>query len=82
MAQHFLLSRPAKSLSLAQVFRLSDAEAETMFAKAADGRRAGLLQVRRLERLWLPAPERCPAFPLPRLQGRFLDYLGDAVRFP
>jgi hypothetical protein len=33
MPQHFLLSRPAKSLSLAQVFRMSDAEAETMFAK-------------------------------------------------
>jgi transposase-like protein len=33
MSQHFLLSRPAKSLSLAQVFRLSDAEAETMLAK-------------------------------------------------
>jgi transposase-like protein len=33
MAQHFLLSRPAKTLSLAQVFRLSDAEAETMFRK-------------------------------------------------
>ena len=33
MSQHFLLSRPAKTLSLAQVFRMSDAEAETMFAK-------------------------------------------------
>ena len=33
MAQHFLLSHPANSLSLAQVFRMSDAEAETMFAK-------------------------------------------------
>ncbi len=33
MAQHFLLSRPAKSLSLAQVSGMSDAEAETMFAK-------------------------------------------------
>ena len=33
MAQHFLLSRPAKSLSLAQVFRMSDAEAEAIFAK-------------------------------------------------
>ncbi|MEH2472999.1 transposase-like protein [Nitrobacteraceae bacterium AZCC 2161] len=31
MAQHFLLSKAAKSLSLAQVFRLSDLEAETMF---------------------------------------------------
>jgi transposase-like protein len=31
LAQHFLLSSKAKTLSLAQVFRLSDAEAETMF---------------------------------------------------
>jgi transposase-like protein len=31
MAQHFLLSRAAKSLSLAEVFRMSDAEAETAF---------------------------------------------------
>jgi transposase-like protein len=31
--QHFLLSRPAKTLSLAQVFRMSDAEAEAMFCK-------------------------------------------------
>ena len=29
--QHFLLSRKAKSLSLAQVFRLTDAEAENLF---------------------------------------------------
>ena len=29
--QHFLLSRKAKTLSLAQVFRLTDAEAETLF---------------------------------------------------
>src|SRR6202789_1414897 len=33
MSQDFLLSRPAKSLSLAQVFRMSDAEAEAIFAK-------------------------------------------------
>jgi transposase-like protein len=31
MAQHFLLSRSAKSLSLADVFRMTDAEAETRF---------------------------------------------------
>jgi len=31
MAQHFLLSRTAKTLSLAQVFRMTDAEAETAF---------------------------------------------------
>ncbi len=33
MSQHFLLSHSAKSLSLAQVFRLTDLEAETMFRK-------------------------------------------------
>ena len=33
MPQHFLLSRPAKTLSLAKVFRMTDAEAETAFAK-------------------------------------------------
>src|ERR1700733_4901778 len=33
MSQHFLLSPAAKTLSLAQVFRMSDAEAETMFCK-------------------------------------------------
>jgi hypothetical protein len=33
VAQHFLLSKAAKTLSLAQVIRLSDAEAETMFRK-------------------------------------------------
>ena len=31
--QHFLLSPAAKTLSLAQVFRMSDEEAETMFRK-------------------------------------------------
>ena len=33
MAQHFLLSSAAKTLSLAQVFRMTDAEAETAFRK-------------------------------------------------
>ena len=33
MSQHFLLSRPAKTLSLASVFRMSDAEAEAMFCR-------------------------------------------------
>ena len=31
MSQHFLLSKAAKTLSLAQVFRMTDAEAETTF---------------------------------------------------
>jgi len=33
VSQHFLLSRTAKTLSLATVFRMSDAEAETVFRK-------------------------------------------------
>jgi transposase-like protein len=33
MSQHFLLSRQAKTLSLATVFRMSDEQAETVFAK-------------------------------------------------
>jgi len=33
MAQHFLLSKSAKTLTLASVFRMSDAEAEKLFAK-------------------------------------------------
>jgi hypothetical protein len=31
MAQHFLLSKAAKTPSLAQVFRMTDKEAETTF---------------------------------------------------
>jgi len=33
MSQHFLLSKDAKTLSLAQVFRMTDLEAETAFRK-------------------------------------------------
>jgi transposase-like protein len=33
MAQHFLLSKKAKTLTLAQVFRMTDLEAETAFRK-------------------------------------------------
>ena len=33
MAQHFLLSKEAKTLTLASVFRMTDAEAEAMFCK-------------------------------------------------
>ncbi len=33
MAQHFLLSRAAKTLSLGKVFRMSDAEAEVLFKR-------------------------------------------------
>ena len=33
MAQHFLLSKAAKTLTLGQVFRMTDAEAEMAFRK-------------------------------------------------
>lgn len=33
MSQHFLLSRAAKTLSLAAIFRMSDADAEAMFCR-------------------------------------------------
>jgi hypothetical protein len=33
MAQHFLLSRAAKTLSLAQVFQMKDAEAKMAFRR-------------------------------------------------
>ena len=33
MAQHFLLSKAAKTLSLAQVFQLKDADAEMVFRR-------------------------------------------------
>jgi hypothetical protein len=42
VSQHFLLSPAAKTLSLAQVFRMSDAEAEAIFCRvrwfATDGK--------------------------------------------
>ena len=44
MAQHFLLSKAAKTLSLATVFRMTDAEAETSFRAV---RRGGVPALRR-----------------------------------
>jgi transposase-like protein len=41
MSQHFLLSRRAKTLTLAAVFRMSDSEAEAAFAKARWDRTGG-----------------------------------------
>ena len=83
MSQHFLQSAAAKTLSLAQVFRMSDADAETMFRKrplAGNGRRAGLPALRRLERLRMPPPEWLAPLPLPRLREGFHASRRDAVR--
>jgi len=49
MAQHFLLSAAARSLSPAKVMRMSDRGAENVFlrpALARDGRQAGLPELR------------------------------------
>ena len=35
MSQHFLLSKAAKTLTLGQVFRMTDEEAETAFRRSA-----------------------------------------------
>ena len=63
MAQHFLLSKAAKTLSLAQCLRLSDEEAEAVSqgALGRDRRRASLPALRRLERLRVPPPKRLAA---------------------
>jgi hypothetical protein len=50
MSQHFLLSRAAKTRTLGQVFRMTDAEAETTFRNVRwpdTQRRAGLPALRR-----------------------------------
>ena len=82
MAQHFLLSRPAKTLTLAQVFRMTERGSRGGFRQGPLARRRTArrsARMRRLERLRLPAPERRAALPLPRVQGRFLDYQRNAV---
>ena len=85
MSQHFLLSPEAKTLSLASVFRMSDAEAETTFRKRAlvrNRRRAGLPALRRLERLRMPPAERRAALPLQGVQEGFHHHVRHAVRLP
>ena len=82
MAQHFLLSSAARTLSLAKINRMSDAEAEKLFASirwARDQGRAGLPALRLLEALSGSPSGRDAPFPL---KGLILAHLGDAVRFP
>ena len=59
MAQHFLLSKTAKTLTLAQVFRMTDAEAETLrneFIQATtmESRKAAVEKLHK--RLWEVVP--------------------------
>ena len=85
MAQHFLLSAAAKTLSLASVFTMKDADAEMTFRRIRwheTARRAGLLPLRRDRCLRLPPLERRPPLPLPGLRQGFQHYQRDAVRLP
>ena len=60
MSQHFLLSPAAKTLTLAHVMRMSNEEAETMFARIrwheTDGG-SGLPALRRSSGLQRPPPQ-------------------------
>jgi hypothetical protein len=73
--QHFL--RPAKTLSLAQVFRMSDAEAEAMFCKVrwpeTDGKPV-CPHCGGLDAYECRPSERLDPVPLKSLPGRFHSY--------
>src|SRR5450432_3283435 len=82
MAQHFLLSSNARTLSLASVMRMSDLEAEQMFAH--DWRQADLPALLRLGDLRRSPQGRFAALPL-KAKGmrRFVfAHVEDVVRFP
>ena len=85
MAQHFLLSAAARTLSLASVARMSDEEAERVFIRLrwARQRRQRLLPALRLhDGLHGPPPERCSALALQSLPQGFLGHERHAVRLP
>src|SRR4051812_48988127 len=83
MAQHFLLSPAAKTLSLAQVFRLSDAEAEAMFRNirwANTNGEAVCVHFWWHRCLRLPPPERRGPLPLSCPPQRFQHYVRHTIR--
>ena len=73
MSQHFLLSSKARTLSLASVWRMSDQEAETMFASIrwAETKASRFARIVVRSALPGPAPERFAPLPLQGLQGSF-----------
>ncbi len=85
MSQHFLLSRPAKTLTLAQVFRMTEAQAEAAFAKVrwpeTDGApvcpNCGGLNAYDCRR-----PNGAPRFRCRACKADFSHHLGNAVRLP
>ena len=74
MAQHFLLSTAAKTLSLARVFTMKDEQAEAAFRRIRwheTERRAGMSALRRDRCLRLPPLEGRAPLPLPGLREGF-----------
>ena len=85
MAQHFLLSKAAKTLSLAQVFRMTDAEAETAFRNIRWADTNGIPvcpSCGSVEAYEARRPNGALAPPLPGLQKGFYHYQRNAVRQP
>jgi hypothetical protein len=85
MAQHFLLSRAAKTLSLASVFSMKDADAEMTFRRIrwadTDGEpvcpHCGSVDAYDCRRF-----KGAPPLPLQGLQKGFQHHGGNAVRQP
>ncbi len=85
MSQHFLLTREAKNLNLAQVFRMTDAQAETMLRNIrwveTDGApvcpSCGCLNAYECRR-----PNGAPPVPLSRVQEGLHRHVGNPVCQP
>jgi hypothetical protein len=85
VSQHFLLSKAAKTLSLAQVFSLSNEEAEAMFRKVRWPETEGepvCPSCGGLNAYDCRRTKGAPRFPLPRLPQGFQHNERDAVRLP
>lgn len=81
--QHFLLSKAAKTLSLAQVFRMTDLEAETAFKAIRWASTNGTPVCPSCGSVEAgPSPEWGAPLPLQGLQEGFHHYQRDAVRQP
>ncbi len=79
MRQHFLLSKAAKTLSLAQVLRISDAEAEAMFSQVRWPETNGepvCPHCGGLDAYDCRRPNGAPRFRVPRLRQGFQHHSG------
>ena len=84
VAQHFLLSRQAKTLTLASVFRMTDSEAETTFKAIRWPDTNGepvCPECGCNGHLGLPAEKRMPALPVLGLSQELFHHVGHTVCF-